>query len=149
MKLLVTCYLTIVLFCPSENQRIEIRTAVGAEPIAVKDVPNLLSCNEWRSFWITWGSRQLIIGRGEEYGKEELIAYLNSDTLSDITSIKFDTFNNSTGKWDFKLKKLSHGKTFQKNYPQGNKLIRIISNLFCIIVLYYLNDTNLKLSHLI
>ena len=103
-------HVTITLFWPSENQHIEIRTAVGAEPIAVKDVPDLLSCNEWRSFWITQGSRQLIIGRGEEYGEEELIGFLNRDTLSDITSIKFDTFNNSTGKWDFKLIKLSEGK---------------------------------------
>ena len=54
---------------------------------------------------MTWSDRKLIIGTGNIYGKNDLIGYLDPDTLSDITSVTFDTFKNATGRWDFKVER--------------------------------------------
>ena len=36
------------------NTQSVIRDAMGAEPLRTRDTPNILSCGEFRTFWIHW-----------------------------------------------------------------------------------------------
>lgn len=55
----------------SQNTRTVVRQLFSLEIINVTDSLNVLSCNEFRSFWVTWHNGLLRVGNG----------YVSSDEL--------------------------------------------------------------------
>ena len=67
-----------------------------------KATPNILACDEYMSFWITWENQVIKLGLGYFYGKNETLSYQASSTdFNSITAIGFDTVDKSG---DFKFR---------------------------------------------
>ena len=57
----------------SENTRTVIRQLFTLEIINITDTLNVLKCNEFRSFWISWHDGMLRVGSGYTYANDLII----------------------------------------------------------------------------
>lgn len=61
------------------------------------NTPNILSCEVFRKFWISWENRQIRVGRGVPY--EEIIVY--HDFTHVVTLVGLSTGLLASGTWQF------------------------------------------------
>ena len=81
-----------------------------------KNIGDILSCDQMLPFWMTWKDKEIIVGKGATIGKQTLISTKLDESLTDLTSISFDTFKNNEGRWDFKANNPTNGKKYFPAY---------------------------------
>ena len=60
---------------------------------------NLLSCSEFRPFWVTWRSSIITVGRGLTIGYENIFNWQDSEPMT-VTGIALTTDMGATGMWE-------------------------------------------------
>ncbi|KAK3087293.1 hypothetical protein FSP39_004310 [Pinctada imbricata] len=93
-----------VVFGGSHNTRHTIRTrrADNNYLVNMTTIANLLSCTEYRSFWISWKNFYIIGGTGLTVGIDKVVEY--NDTRPSpyiVRYIGISTWRNHAGKWIF------------------------------------------------
>ena len=63
-----------------------------------------------KTFWLSWADKKISIGKGITVDKQILVSQEHTETLTDITSVSFDTFKNEPGRWDFKAFNPTYGE---------------------------------------
>ena len=71
----------------------------GEEPVDIA-TPAILSCNEFRSFWISWeDSINLRIGRGDQPNVNDFMSYQVLKQNFRVNAIGIATKEDTTGEW--------------------------------------------------
>ena len=95
------------------NQRSVIRARKQGENLVVAQTPGLLSCNESRTFWVSWTSGIIKVGRGAFVGVDRFMEWI--DPLpKPITTLSVASGYGSPGTWKFRQQK---GLFVQKMFP--------------------------------
>ena len=85
-----------------KNIHSEIRQKVDGIPYTSAWTPDILSCDEYRSFWIMWIEKMgLDVGRGSVIGAGRFMIFRDLKGKN-ITAVSFSTGYGSTGSWRFK-----------------------------------------------
>ena len=71
------------------------------EYVAV-DTPDILKCNEERSFWITWQNGAIEVGRGEVVGQDRVMDFQPLEFYP-VRAVGFSTGYSFNGTWNIKL----------------------------------------------
>ena len=72
----------------------------GSSNTAVFDTPDILSCDEHRTIWISWLNGFIQVGRGREIGLDR-IAYWQDPQPHSVHAISVSTGSHSEGFWTF------------------------------------------------
>ena len=81
--------------------RTEIRSEIQGDVEHVMDTPNILDCNELRSFWISWNSGFVQVGQGMVVGRGVLLGWQDEEDIPrPINWISVSTGFGSTGEWE-------------------------------------------------
>ena len=60
----------------------------------------LLSCLEFRDFWVEWIDSTLTFGSGK-YRGHVVLSYTNTNVTFDVASLSLSTYYDVTGHWHF------------------------------------------------
>ncbi|KAL4240103.1 hypothetical protein ACF0H5_000897 [Mactra antiquata] len=84
------------------NSKSMIKDGVEGSVRADALTANVLSGNELRYFWISWGSNKIEVGRGAHYGEGKFLEwYLPENKRFGISSLAVATDNSSHGQFEF------------------------------------------------
>jgi len=87
---LVSDYYRLVI---GDNSNSRVNIMRGDKIITGVNVQNILSGDEFRSFWVQWYHGEIVFGRGEHVGNDVIIAYYDPSP-SPITAAGFTGFGN-------------------------------------------------------
>ena len=59
------------------------------------DTPSVLSCTEYRKFWITWDEDHVTLGRGMHVGSDIIISLPMTDDPNDMHYVAVSGFKNT------------------------------------------------------
>ena len=61
---------------------------------------NLLSCDEFRNFWLDWSGSTVTFGSGD-YRGHIVLSYTNENETYDVVSLSLSTYYTFDGQWSF------------------------------------------------
>ena len=62
------------------------------------DTQNILNCNAYRPFWISWEAGSIMVGSGNVVGENVIVSWINPDPFS-VKSLGIVTLDNVDGEW--------------------------------------------------
>ncbi|CAD5121951.1 DgyrCDS10412 [Dimorphilus gyrociliatus] len=62
-------------------------------------IPNLLDKNKFLTYWITWSNKTLVIGRGSEFGKNQIGKMIDEGIKFQVAGVALNTGFGSDGQW--------------------------------------------------
>ena len=77
------------------------------------DTPNILDCNEFRRFWVSWTPTTISVGSGWPF-ENMFLTYTNPSGLKDIQAVAVTSWEYYEGEWEV-------------DQGQGE----LLSNIFC------------------
>ena len=77
------------------------RTAQSTDDEALAETPDILSCNEFRSFWIQWENNHVEVGEGSVINQRRFINWADTTDPHGISALTLSTGWESTGDWQF------------------------------------------------
>ncbi|CAH1794507.1 unnamed protein product [Owenia fusiformis] len=80
------------------NTKTVLRPSKGGKPMATALTRDILSCDELRSFWISWYDKSIEIGSGNVYGMNRIIYYPDPN-FHDVNAISYATGWGSSAEW--------------------------------------------------
>ena len=81
------------------NTRSEIRAVVGGTPVASTVTEQILDCNAFRRFWVSWVGGRIEVGTGRIVGNFRMLEWTDSQPIS-IHFFSVGTSDNTEGTWD-------------------------------------------------
>ena len=74
--------------------------ATGQEQIRI-DTPNIMDCNNYKTFWSKWDSDyRLTVGRGAVIGKDTFLDWIDPEKRV-FQGVTISTWYDASGLWDF------------------------------------------------
>ena len=64
------------------------------------NTPGILSCEEMRPFWVSWGGGLIKAGRGHLVDEDEIMSWQDSEPMTPAT-MSFTTGWGANGDWEF------------------------------------------------
>ena len=83
----------------------------SSENDASTETPGVLSCNEYRTFWISWLNSYLRVGKGHKYNHHEILK-LEEAIPHTVGAISITT-DGTEGDWHFESE---HSALFYEHY---------------------------------
>jgi len=83
-----------------QNSRSAIRNKTQGMDWTDVSTPDILHCDEMRSFWISWEYGLIMVGKGSKVGKNEVMHWLDPAPYS-VHAISVSTGYESSGLWEF------------------------------------------------
>ena len=84
------------------NDMTEVLNTPGGARLAYANTKDILSCNSYRQFWISWEDKLLEIGSGPSPGVSRFLQWDMSSTFYSIRAAAFSTGGTHKGTWEFK-----------------------------------------------
>ena len=84
-----------------ENTASYIKEEIGTSRKHEKETIDILSCDEMRTFWVSWDNGRIAFGKGADGQRDIVIAWDDPEPKSDIVQAYFDTGNDNEGHWEF------------------------------------------------
>ncbi len=81
----------------NKNSQSVILESVSGNVWTTAETPNILSCNEYREFWITWSTVTIRVGRGGFIGSDQILEY--TGLIDVIHSVGLTTAPGVQGQW--------------------------------------------------
>ena len=88
----------------NDNTESRIRHERGGIELVKEQTPQILNCNEYRTFWTSWpggGTDQLEVGHGESPGTD-IFMRTSIDGTFMLNSVSISSGNKETGQWEFR-----------------------------------------------
>jgi hypothetical protein len=63
------------------------------------DIRGILSCYEFRTFWITWKDGHIEVGSGSEIGTHVLVTWTDSNHIKDTKYVSFGAWYDAGISW--------------------------------------------------
>ncbi len=80
------------------NTRTLLRDSIGGSILAQSVTPGILSCDQYRTFWLSWTIHSIRFGVGNHVGQQEYLTWI-APTVRHIASIGLTTSQGSAGQW--------------------------------------------------
>ena len=84
-----------------QNNVSQIRDSQDGVLMQSAQTPDILSCDELRSFWISFASNHYFVGTGDRIGENVFMDWPDSRQF-DIAQFQFSTSSASEGLWELK-----------------------------------------------
>jgi Farnesoic acid 0-methyl transferase len=94
----------------------DIDSSFGGSVVAEQETPQILSCTEWRMFWISWIDDLLEVGTGWELGAAGFMRWYDASPVA-IAAIGVSTGYSHDGDWS-----LTHTRGYYGHYLRGQTL---------------------------
>ena len=65
-----------------------------------RETPDIVSCNEWRPFWMTWSEGGIYFGKGRTVGSQELFR-MTTEKVGNISGIALRSGHKDGAHWEF------------------------------------------------
>ena len=79
--------------------RTQLRNSTNGATLKMVETPNILQCNEMRSFWVSWENDVIDMGVGDIPGKSIILTY-NEPNMHRVSAAKLCTFSNYAGRFE-------------------------------------------------
>ncbi|ELU10678.1 hypothetical protein CAPTEDRAFT_63764, partial [Capitella teleta] len=87
----------------ASNKKSFIRNETLSASLVSKDTPGILSCDEYREFWISWEHDMIEVGTGTDTGRDMFMNYAGT-SLFPIHGLAVSTGWGAEGDWELNLK---------------------------------------------
>lgn len=86
----------------ASNKKSFIRNETLSASLVSKDTPGILSCDEYREFWISWEHDMIEVGTGTDTGRDMFMNYAGT-SLFPIHGLAVSTGWGAEGDWELNL----------------------------------------------